>query len=94
MQDESWTPSPSQWQTIRAKIEEVIEPSVQQRRFVGEDDGNYERPQGPIRAQGPSAFSAPQPMAASGPAPVPGADGKIRTPNIDTSGKPYVSSLE
>lgn len=95
MQDESWTPSATQWRTIRAKIEEVMDVPVQQQqrtRYV--DEGYDERPSGPIRPSGPSAFSAPQPMQQQAPAPVPGMDGKIKTANIDTSKTPYVAAFE
>lgn len=56
MQDEEWTPSASQWRTIRAKIEEVIDaPAPQRNRY---DEDYDERPRGPVRAAGPSAFGA------------------------------------
>lgn len=107
MQDDSWTPSSSQWRTIRAKIEEVIEPSSQAQYYNEYDD----RPRGPIRAAGPSAFSSGgSPMVAPPTAltveqnlvavPGQGEGGsksgglKVKTPNIDTSKTAYVAAFE
>ncbi len=94
MQADDWTPNASQWKTIRSKIEEVIDVPVQQQRQRFVEDGYEERPPAPVRPSGPSAFAGSPTMAPSGPAPIPGADGKIKTPNIDTSKTAYVSSLE
>ncbi|MDE1830607.1 MAG: hypothetical protein KGI25_09820 [Thaumarchaeota archaeon] len=58
MQESDWTPSASQWRTIRAKIEEVIDVPAPRQRYE-EEDLEERRPRGPIRAAGPSAFSAP-----------------------------------
>lgn len=110
MQDDSWTPSASQWRTIRSKIDEVIDvPPPQPRRAQYEDEYD-DRPRGPIRAAGPSAFGANgAPMNAAPTAlaveqnlvSVPGqGDGvrsgglKVKTPNIDTSNQPYVAAFE
>lgn len=94
MQPENWTPDSGQWRIIRSKIEEVIEPTVQPtRRYVDERDSYDEVPR-TVRAAGPSAFQSPPSAVLAPPAPVPGADGKIKTPNIDTSNQPYVAAFE
>lgn len=92
MQDESWTPSPTQWRTIRTKIEEVIDPVQQQQRTRYVDEGYDERPMGPIRPAGPSAFTAPLPATPA--VTVPGMSGSTKTADIDTSKKPYVAAFE
>lgn len=66
MQPEDWTPNANQWRTIRSKIEEVIDVPAQRQRIV--DDEYYEeRPRGPIRPAGPSAFNAGQSSMAAAP---------------------------
>ncbi len=62
MQDEDWTPSATQWRTIREKIEDVVDAPPQPRRVIEYDNGYDDRPMGPIRPAGPSAFVAPPQM--------------------------------
>lgn len=109
MQDGDWTPSPTQWKTIRDKIEDVVDAPPQPRRVIEYDNGGYE--DRPIRQAGPSAFGtsssmSPPPTALSveqslvtAPNEIPSggirSGGlKIKTPNIDTSKTGYVAAFE
>jgi hypothetical protein len=86
MQEPDWTPSPSQWRTIRAKIDEVIDAPVQPSRARVEDEGYDERPRGPIRPAGPSAFSGGQPTMATPPTALSVEQSLMSAPNDASAG--------
>lgn len=104
MQSDDWTPDPTQWSRIRAKIED-IQDNPRSFKSDGTGPSDYdEQPARVIRPAGPSSFTGampgpmmPAPVAATPPPfmNTSGVEGaKIRTPNVDTSGGPYASSLE
>lgn len=104
MQSDDWAPDLSQWTRIRERIDEIVEGRSFKSDGTGPSDDD-EEPARVSRPTGPSSFAGAIPGGPMMPAPVPptpppfmnisGAEGaKIRTPQIDTSGGPYASSLE
>ena len=107
MQPDDWTPDSTQWRRIRAKIDLIVdspkkvnnndgyekydETSAQPKRLV---------PSGPslLNPQMLSPTNAPPPFVATGDMAVKGQGNfngqRVKTPDIDTSGTQYSSSLE
>lgn len=101
MQPENWAPDLTQWRRIRERIENVIEGRSFKSGAAGASDDGEEPAPRVYRAAGPSGFAPgqlmPQPVAATPPPfmNTSGVEGaRIKTPNVDTSGGQYASSLE
>lgn len=102
MQDANWVPDERQWRRIREKINEITEktPVLHTPGLVG---GTVPIPRGelpPVQPAGPSmmpnpAFSQGAPRLPTNLSPVlaTGGQAAVRTPDIDTQGKPYESSF-
>jgi len=103
LQLDDWSPTNDQWALIRNKINNIIEEVIEVETMV-------ELPTPPVIPLMPSRLvpshvppatvQAPQyvpmPSSISAPAPMltPGADGKLPTPNIDSSDGQYDSGFE
>lgn len=86
MQDDNWAPSQSQWETIRRKMDLIIE-----------DEAPAAPAQVPVVHQQPVQYAQPQQPSAMPSAPVvskPSNVGSGLTPDIDTSDGNYTSSFE
>lgn len=102
MQADDWAPDLTQWKRIRARIDEIVEGRFKSGAAGALDED--EQPARQFRMAAPSGFAgaAPGPMMtqpiAATPPPFMNTSGiagaKIVTPNVDTSGGAYASSLE
>jgi len=104
MQDKGWCPSPSQWKLIRNKIECVVATPAQPfippaQPFVPQP--THTAPPGhpvpPFVPPAPPTFAHSQlnkEFTPSAPPMQVTPDGKIKTPNLDTSKDSYASSFE
>lgn len=97
MQSEDWSPDLTQWRRIREKIDNI---TFKSGAAGASDDGEEPAPRVAYRAA-PSSFAPtalmPQPVAATPPPfmNTSGVEGaRVKTPNVDTSGGQYASSLE
>ena len=103
MQEADWTPTPSQWSRIREKINTITDEAPQQTytqptfRAGPSMAAPTMNPNMPAVPAGPSMLGGVAPAMPVAPqAPqhgLFGAGGKVKTPDIDTQGKPYESSF-
>lgn len=102
MQSEDWFPSREQWNTIRAKIDSIEESTKPFNNGAQAPQNNVQQQFPPqVPAQNQSAFTPTfarpagpvdnRPLATGNPN-IPMVDGKIKTPDIDSSGG-YTSSF-
>lgn len=103
MQPDGWTPNDEQWKRIRQKIDMIEEEVVVEERIVSQQSyapppQQQQRPNNPppAPAGGPPVQSTltPEPASIASPRPQPSGSGKIKTPDIDTSGGEYMSGFE
>ena len=105
LQGKTWVPNAQQWRKIRQKISQLEDEELVYVKELEEEE-EYNAPQAP-RPRAPMPTSAPPTSAldeaASTPAPTPlpnaarphqTADGKTKTPDIDTSNGYNVSAFE
>lgn len=100
MQSQDWAPDLTQWRRIRERIENIVESAKPFKSSGAGPQVDYEHPAAPVvyRPAGPSLMT-PQMMGPAAPPPTfmntSDADGaRLKTPNVDTSGGQYSSSLE
>lgn len=102
MQADGWTPDHTQWRRIRAKIDQIIDTP---KKVVEQDRYEDNSPPKRLVPSGPSLLTpqmlpqgSPPPFVATGDMAVKGQGGmsgsRVKTPDIDTSGSQYTSSLE
>jgi hypothetical protein len=103
MQEPDWVPTATQWERIRAKIDSISEETVTVReqaplRLATPGLPNVASvpitPPAQVVPAGPSSLAVPAPRPVGPANPLLGqGNGKVKTPDIDTSGKPYESGF-
>lgn len=96
MQEDSWTPSPSQWKRIRAKIDSIADaPAARPAAPPVQPPITYAptgAPTMPATPAGPSSLMVPAAPTQLNPL-LAGSGGQIKTPDIDTSKSDYQSGF-